>query len=360
MWLTAGRLNGAGSITANGQVAAYGGSGSGGGGRIAIYRGVNQFAGTVVASGGMGGYRAGQPGTIYYATNVPSGLVSWWPGENSADDIAGGRNGTLMGGAGFAQGIAGQAFEFTADGAGVTVPHDEALNVSSSGFTVQFWMQGVKNQPDPQFLVVDKSHGWVDSTGWLFQGYSGSGQIVFGIGAGGGGSVNFPGATSTTDVLDGQWHHVAGTWDGALVRIFVDGEQQDQAALTTPVNNTRPVNVGFSWGGGTPTRFFRGKVDELALYNRSLTTNEIAAIYAANASQVLPPPTLAVSFASGGLLLSWPAVYQAYGLVSRSDLGPGSWESVTNVPVLNGTRKQVLVPANTASQRFFRLSQPGP
>jgi hypothetical protein len=292
-------------------------------------------------------------------TNQPNGLVGWWPGENSAEDIAGGRNGTLIGGAGFASGIVGEAFEFTADGAGVTVPHDEALNVSSNGFTVDFWMQGVKNQPQSLFLVVDKSHGWVDSTGWLFQGYSGSGQIFFGIGAGGSSINNFPLATSATDVLDGQWHHVAGTWDGALLRIFVDGAQQDQAALTTPFNNTRPINLGFSWGNDTPTRFFRGKVDELALYNRALTTHEIAALYAANAGKVLPPPTLAVAATNGGVVLSWAAVYTCYyGLVSRSDLVPGTWETVTNVPSLNGTQQEVVLPASSP-QRFFRLSKPG-
>ena len=203
---------------------------------------------------------------------------------------------------------------------------------------------------------MDKSHGWVDSTGWLFQGYSGSGQVFFAIGAGGSAINNFPLATSTTDVLDGRWHHVAGTWDGALLRIFVDSVQQDQAALTTPFNNTRPVNLGYSWGGGTPSRFFRGKVDELALYNRALAANEIAAIYAANVERTLPPPTLAVSLATGGVLLSWPAVYQSYGLLSRSEIAPGNWETVTNVPSLNGAQKEVLLPAG-GTQRFFLLSK---
>ena len=355
VWLTATRLTGTGTITANGQAASYYLSGSGGGGRIAVYTGINEFAGFATADGGVGGYQAGGNGSVYFSTNVPSGLVSWWPGENSAEDIIAGRNGTLLGGAGFASGVVGQAFNFTSDGAGVSIPYDPAFDVSPSGFTVEFWMQGVKNQPQSLFLVVDKSHGWVDSTGWLFQGYSGSGQIFFGIGAGGSTIDNFPLATSSTDVLDGHWHHVAGTWDGGLLRIFADGVQQDQAALTTPFNNTRPVNLGFSWGGGTPTRFFRGKVDELALFNRALTTNEIAASYAANAGRVLPVPTLAVTSTNGAVMLSWPAVYASYSLVSCADLSVGNWETVTNVPAANGALNEVLLPANTTDQCFFRL-----
>jgi hypothetical protein len=353
VWLTAGRLKGGGTITANGQLATYPLSGSGGGGRIAIYAGVNQFTGSAMAGGGMSADRPGHAGSTYYATNVPPGLVSWWPGENRAEDIVGGRNGTTVGGATFVPGLVGQAFDFIADGAAVTIAHASALDVSPSGFTVQFWMQGVKNQPQSLYLVVDKSHGWVDSTGWLFQGYSDSGRIFFGIGAGGPAINNFPLATSTTDVLDGQWHHVAGTWDGALLRLFVDGGQQDQATLTTPFNNTRPVNLGFSWGGGSAQRFYRGKVDELALYARALTPVEITALYAAQAYKLSPPP-LSVSTVTGGVLLAWPAVYEGYGLVSRPDLSVGTWDPVTNVPSLNGTRKEVLLPASGA-QRFFRL-----
>src|SRR5712692_3427355 len=40
----------------------------------------------------------------------PAGLVSWWPADGNADDIAGGNDATLMGGATFAPGKVGQAF----------------------------------------------------------------------------------------------------------------------------------------------------------------------------------------------------------------------------------------------------------
>ncbi|MBI2928395.1 MAG: LamG domain-containing protein [Verrucomicrobia bacterium] len=221
---------------------------------------------------------------------APAGLVGWWPGDGTAQDIGGNNHGVPLGGVAFAPGEVAQAFSFTADGAAVTIAHEPALNVQAPGFSAAFWMQGVKNQPQSLFLVVDKSHGWVDSTGWLFQGYSDSGRIFFGVGAGGPTINNFPVATSTTDVLDGQWHHVAGTWDGSRLHLFVDGVEQAQAALTTPFNNTRPVNLGLSWGGGSARRFFRGKVDELALYNRALTTTEIAALYAAGSAGMCPLP----------------------------------------------------------------------
>jgi len=47
---------------------------------------------------------------------APDGLVSWWPGEGNANDIADANNGTLQGGATFATGRVGQAFSFDGNG----------------------------------------------------------------------------------------------------------------------------------------------------------------------------------------------------------------------------------------------------
>ena len=88
------------------------------------------------------------------------------------------------------------------------------------------------------------------------------------------------------------------------------------------------------------------------------TTKTLTALSAALALHTTT--ALAVSVATGGVLLSWPASAEGFGLVSRSDLATGTWETVTNAPSLNGTRKEVLLPTATPAQRFFRLSKPGP
>lgn len=62
----------------------------------------------------------------------PSGLVSWWPGDNSALDIVGTNNGTLMNGATFAAGKVGQAFSFDGVNDYVTVPYTTDLNLQGS------------------------------------------------------------------------------------------------------------------------------------------------------------------------------------------------------------------------------------
>jgi hypothetical protein len=120
-----------------------------------------------------------------------------------------------------------------------------------------------------------------------------------------------------------------------------------------PVNNARPLLLGYFWGGGVPQRFFRGALDEIMVFNRPLSPAEVASLYYNQGG----PLQLNIQSTSGGVLLSWPASATSFGLVSRTSLTAGAWASVTNAPSLNGDRKEVLLPANTPAQRFFRLAQ---
>ncbi len=211
-------------------------------------------------------------------------LVSWLPLDATATDILGSNHGTVIGTPVFGAGHVGGALRFDSDDDAVVIADDPSLDVNAGGFTVEFWMRGDAAQVHAQFLVVDKSHGWIDSTGWLFQGDTSTGVVHFGIGAGGPSSSNFPTVPSVGSVLDGAFHHIAGTWNGTQIELFIDGASQGTTPLSTPANNDRPVHLGFSWGGGTPRRFFRGEVDELGVYARALTQSEIVAIANAGSS----------------------------------------------------------------------------
>src|SRR5688572_13523882 len=100
----------------------------------------------------------------------PLGMTGWWPGDGDANDIIGGNSGALQGGASFTAAKVGLGFTFDSDDDRVTIPHNTNLDVTSPGFTVEFWMRGIKNQPHPLYAPVDKSHGFIDNTGWAFQG----------------------------------------------------------------------------------------------------------------------------------------------------------------------------------------------
>jgi hypothetical protein len=207
----------------------------------------------------------------------PSGKAHWWTGDASAEDLQGDDDGTLQGGASFSPAHVGRGFSFDSDDDGVNIPHRPTLDMQPSGFTATFWMRGVKNQPQALFAVFDKSRSFTDNAGWVFQGDSANGLISFAAGDGSGLSY----VTSNTDVLDGEFHHVAATWDGNSMRLYIDGFLHSTLPFTSPANNTRPLKVGFAAGDVVPQSFFRGQADELEIYNRALADAEVLSLFSA-------------------------------------------------------------------------------
>jgi formylglycine-generating enzyme len=208
----------------------------------------------------------------------PSGIVSWWTGDDTAADRVGTNNGTSFGGVTYTNGEVAACFNFDGVSGYVDIPDPANLNPTGP-FSVEFWMNG-GTQQSGLFDVVDKSHGFTDSTGWTFEGQSSTGTLGFYYGLGGGGAGNFAGAITTNKVLDNQWHHLTGIWTGTQIGIYVDGVLQVANSSTTlPVNNQRDLLFATSWGGGTHTRFFSGQLDEVTYYDRALTSEEVVSIF---------------------------------------------------------------------------------
>jgi hypothetical protein len=166
------------------------------------------------------------------------------------------------------------------DGSGdyVGITHSTSLNLTD-GFTVEFWMKGNPTQGESLYLVMDKSHGWTDSTGWGFQGATSTGKLGFIIGTGGSGSTNYAAATSTVSLLDNKWHHVAGTFDstdtGQEIKLYIDGAIDATGASGSMVTNSRAINIGASWHGGSAfNRFFNGFVDEVRISDTILQPSQ--------------------------------------------------------------------------------------
>ncbi|RLI81095.1 hypothetical protein DRP04_06875 [Archaeoglobales archaeon] len=83
---------------------------------------------------------------------------------------------------------------------------------------------------------------------------------------------------STTDIDDGNWHFVVGVYDGEYIRLYVDGVEETKRGLTSVTlnANNEHVIVGSSKGVG---EFWNGIIDEVRIYNRALSENEIKMLY---------------------------------------------------------------------------------
>ena len=229
----------------------------------------------------------GQTYTLSYAyREAPplQGLVSWWPGENNANDIMGLNNGILQGGLGFAPGEVGQAFNFDGIAGTVSVPASPSLNVGTGqGFTLECWTAptSVTNQ-EPLMewrgnggSIHNGAHFWISG---VFGGVGGPGCIYANIVDSVGGLHIF--ASPTGIVQAGILQHVALTYDKAsgVGKIYYNGSLVASSNLGsfTPKTDTALL-LGRRMDFGN--FYYQGVIDESAIFNRALSSNEIQAIY---------------------------------------------------------------------------------
>ncbi len=253
-------------------------------------------------------------------TQLAPGATSWWKGESNAFDTLGTNHGALTGTPGFASAYVNQGFVFDSNDDRVSIPHAANLNPGANGFSVEFWVKGSPIQPGGIYTVIDKSHGFVDSTGWTLQGLDGSLQFIIGApGAPNADPSGFVGSGSGANrfLLDYCWHHMVGTYDPAdrKVRQYVDcvlEPYQPSIAPATIANNTRLLLFGYASGGGSPTRFFRGSLDEVTIYDRPLTLAEVEALcHAGRAGKVQIPntvPIVVITSPADGAVVGSPSV----------------------------------------------------
>jgi len=93
-------------------------------------------------------------------------------------------------------------------------------------------------------------------------------------------------APSRTIVNNGDWHQIVGVYDRAKQKLllYVDGNFQFSADSKDNISNAAPFRVGAltDFDGTTVRKTYTGYIDELRLYNRSLSRSEIQQLYRVN------------------------------------------------------------------------------
>jgi hypothetical protein len=179
-------------------------------------------------------------------------------------DASGQNNtGTIAGATRIASGKFGGALSFDGTSAWVTVADAASLDLTT-GMTVEAWVR-------PTALtgwrsVVMKESG----AGLAYALYSGNDALRPA------GYVNINediGVTGTSAMVLDIWTHLAFTYDGSTLRMFVNGAEvsaQPAAGAATTTAGVLRIGGNAYWG-----EYFRGMIDEVRLYNRALTATEI-------------------------------------------------------------------------------------
>ena len=239
-----------------------------------------------------------QHGTLTAVTPVPfTGLVSRWSAEGDAGDSIGPsfENGSLQNGAAIVtQGKVGQGFSFDGTNDHILVPAASALNVGlGSGFTISTWINPTdlsQSRPLVEWNKVgapfEGVHVWIAGAGLG----NGPGSLYANIKDSTGGNHIFSSAAGL--LTTNMYQQATLTYDKTtgVGRMYLNGEQVTSANLGifTPSTSSdlyfglRPAN------GGAPGTWFSyaGRMDEVGIYNRALSAQDVDQLFKAENSLV--------------------------------------------------------------------------
>ena len=169
-------------------------------------------------------------------------------------------DGDIVGGAKWVAGQFGEGLELIAADE-VQIEDDPAID-GGDEFTIAMW---VFQEGEQNTGLIQKGTNWPDIS-YLIQPWS-DGQIYFGVNVTASRAITKPG----THPL-GKWYHLAGTFDGKDLKIFINGALKAEAAApvkTAPDTGT-PLQLG---------NRFEGKIDEFVMYSRALPEDEIKLLF---------------------------------------------------------------------------------
>ncbi len=220
-------------------------------------------------------------------TTPPSNLVSWWPldetsGTGTSVDIIGGLDGTWNGDPTAFAGKVNNALAFDGDDH-VTVSNDPSLEPAST-ITVDAWLRA-GSSPGHTYII---SKGAFAGSSPSYTIYSPQGNLGFLVRTTVSTWDNSPIVPAAT-AWDGNWHHVAGTYDGSDIRLYFDGvEVGDGTAKTGNIlygsADPKDLTIGTYAILSFTELFFTGDVDEVEIFDRVLSESEIEAIYDAGSA----------------------------------------------------------------------------
>jgi glucose/arabinose dehydrogenase len=253
-------------------------------------------------------------------STAPPGLVAAYSfdagtGTTAADSSGSGNVGTISGATWTAAGKYGSALSFDGTSNWVTVNDSNSLDLTSS-LTLEAWVKPTALGASWRTVLFKEKPG-----GMVYSLYANQdttrpiGQVFVG---------SERNATGTAALGLNTWTHLASTYDGANLRLYVNGTLATTTAVTGAMTpSTGALRIG---GNSIWSEWFSGAIDDVRVYNRALAQSEIQTDMQTPIGGGPPPPPpdttppsapsgLAASTAIGRANLTWAASSDNIGVV---------------------------------------------
>jgi hypothetical protein len=201
-------------------------------------------------------------------------LVSWWKfdeseGGNASDSSSNDNVGKLFGNPQWqpSAGKIGGALEFDGVDDFVDCGDDASLDITDQ-ITLAAWVKtndAGNSQFNPFVTKGDRTYGLKHHS---------QNTIEFVIYDGTWRVTHYP----VDGSFNGLWHHLAGTYDGSKLKLYIDGKLEVTTAYTGSIASSA-ANLNIASNSDESDRFYNGAIDDLRIYNYALSGNKITTLY---------------------------------------------------------------------------------
>jgi len=203
-------------------------------------------------------------------------MVAWWKLDEKSGKIASDSSGNncackLIGNPRWqpSRGKIGGAIEFDGDGDYLRIGNESIFDFTDE-ITVAAWVN-ITTIPAQWTAVVTKGN-----SAWRLSTYRNERRFHFAVAGIGHGSSFVHGGT---EVTTGEWHHVCGTYDGAYIRLYVDGvEDPESGKAYSGRITTNDFDVCVGGNSERPGRCWHGMIDDARIYSYALSRQELKKI----------------------------------------------------------------------------------
>jgi hypothetical protein len=247
--------------------------------------------------------------TITVLGNLFDGLWAHWKFDEStgtiAIDSAGTNNGTLTGfnfttNSGWVSGLISNALSF--DGVNDSVSIDSSQIILTNNFSFSVWLKPQDANGDHAFISISSLY---ETSGLRFFVYSNSLLLQ------GETTAGYQGATFANNAIqDGVWYHVAVIYDNSILSVYLNGALQGSTNWggDLVMNTVWPSRIGTEGA-----YYFDGVIDDMMIFQRTLTVAQVQALYQSADQPPVFAPTGNQAVASGQTLAFTVSATDAIG-----------------------------------------------